>query len=123
MATVTRVEFTDDIDGKALDIDDLNRVSWSWLGVDYEFETSTANLDRIEHGRVPLATLLATSRRVGGRKHRPSHTTTAPTRIAVVAGTDSTTIRQWARDNGYELGDRGRIPTHILTAFTDRSTP
>lgn len=119
MATVTRVEFTDDIDGKALDIDDLNMVNWTWLGVEYEFDTSTVNLDRIETGRVPLATLLAKSRRVGGRTRQPGHTSVASTH-SPASGVDSTAIRLWARDNGYELGDRGRIPAHILQAFTDR---
>lgn len=120
MATVTRVQFTDDIDGKALDVEDLNTVAWTWLGVDYEFETSTANLDRIEHGRVSMAVLLAKSRRVGGRKHQPAHTSTDAKRAAVAAGTDSAAIRQWARISGYRLGARGRIPTDIAEAFTHR---
>lgn len=120
LATVTRLEFTDDIDGKALDLDDVNVVAWSWWGVDYEFETSTTNLDRIESGQVSVATLLDRSRRVGGRKRAPAHkpTSSSPTVASSVASADTKTIRAWAQQNGYELGDRGRIPAHIVDAFT-----
>lgn len=116
MATVTRFEFTDDIDGKALDVDDLNIVTWSWLGVDYEFETSTANLDRIENGRLPMSTLLAKSRRIGGRKRAPSHK--RPSRPTDGGPSEATTIRQWAIGSGYGISERGRIPAHIIDAFT-----
>lgn len=120
MATVTQIEFTDDIDGKALDIDDLNIVGWTWLGVDYEFDTSTTNLDRIESGRIPLSTLLARSRRVGGRKRTPGRKVPAsiPTALTAVPNAATKTIRSWAKQNGYELADRGRIPAEIVEAFT-----
>lgn len=118
MATVTRVEFTDDIDGKALDIDDLNVVGWTWLGVDYEFDTSTTNLDRIESGRVPLSTLVARSRRVGGRKRTPGRKVPASVPAPETPAADSKTIRSWAQRNGYQLADRGRIPAEIVEAFT-----
>lgn len=124
MATVTRLEFTDDLDGKALDVDDINTVSWSWLGVDYEFDTSTTNLDRIETGRVPISTLLAKSRRVGGRKRTPGHKTTGKNRGPAAsdsnAAGDPTTIRAWAREHGYELSNRGRIPAEIVEAYTQQ---
>lgn len=116
VATVTLVEFTDDIDGKPLDINDLNVVSWSWLGVEYEFETSTANLDRVENGRLPLATLLAKSRRVGGRKRTPARTHRPPT-PTVSASSDTKSIRQWAQQNGYTISDRGRLPADIVEAY------
>ncbi|MBA4026432.1 MAG: Lsr2 family protein [Gordonia sp.] len=119
MATVTRFEFTDDIDGKALDVEDLTIVTWSWLGVDYEFETSAANLDRIENGRVPVSTLLAKSRRVGGRKRAPTRARAKTAPVANSGATaDTTTIRAWAQQNGYEVADRGRIPATIIDAYT-----
>ncbi|MEX5631625.1 Lsr2 dimerization domain-containing protein [Parafrankia sp. FMc2] len=33
------------------------------------------------------------------------------------AGRDAGRIRVWARRNGYEVGDRGRIPREIVEAF------
>lgn len=104
-------------------MDDINTVSWSWLGVDYEFDTSTTNLDRIETGRVPISTLLAKSRRVGGRKRSPGHKKTGSSAAAAsdsTAAADPTTIRAWAREHGYELSNRGRIPTDIIEAYTQQ---
>ncbi|WP_207844071.1 histone-like nucleoid-structuring protein Lsr2 [Williamsia soli] len=118
---MTRVEFTDDIDGKALEIDDLNVVGWTWLGVDYEFDTSTTNLDRIESGRVPLSTLLARSRRVGGRKRTPGTKAPANVPAPAVSNAATKTIRSWAQQNGYQLGDRGRIPADVVEAFTKQN--
>lgn len=33
---------------------------------------------------------------------------------------DAKAVRAWAADNGYEVGDRGRIPLEIITAYEDR---
>ena len=28
-------------------------------------------------------------------------------------------VRQWARDNGFDIPDRGRLPQHVITAFEE----
>ncbi|AZG48044.1 histone-like nucleoid-structuring protein Lsr2 [Gordonia insulae] len=114
MATVTRYEITDDIDGKPLDVDDLNVVDWSWRGVDYQFDTSTANLQRIESGRVPVSTLLTRSRRKGGRRQATTR------RARSTAGVDTKQVREWARENGHDVSDRGRLPDHVVDAYLAR---
>lgn len=115
MATVTRFEYTDDIDDKTLDVDDLNVVAWSWLGVDYELDTSTANLDRIENGRLTVATLLAKSRRVGGRRRSAGRSPRSS--LPAIGSADTKAIREWAQRNGYTISSRGRIPADIVEAF------
>ncbi|MFW6600462.1 histone-like nucleoid-structuring protein Lsr2 [Propionibacteriaceae bacterium Y2011] len=30
-------------------------------------------------------------------------------------------VRDWARDNGYQVSDRGRIPTRVLEAYHDQA--
>ena len=37
------------------------------------------------------------------------------------SGTDTKAVRAWAQENGYEVGDRGRIPAEIIEAYTNRS--
>lgn len=32
-------------------------------------------------------------------------------------GSDATTLREWARANGHEVSDRGRVPKEIREAF------
>jgi len=35
-------------------------------------------------------------------------------------GLDTAAVREWARAHGYTVSDRGRIPRHIVEAFTAR---
>ena len=35
-------------------------------------------------------------------------------------GLDAAAVREWARAHGYTVSDRGRIPRHIVEAFTAR---
>jgi hypothetical protein len=67
MAEKTVFQYFDDLDGAALDVEDLQTVEWSWRGVAYHFDTSTAHLDDIEAGQVSVATLLAKSFRTIAR--------------------------------------------------------
>jgi hypothetical protein len=32
-------------------------------------------------------------------------------------GASSAQVRAWARKNGYQVADKGRIPAHVLTAY------
>jgi hypothetical protein len=38
------------------------------------------------------------------------------------ASTPSGDVRSWARDNGYQISERGRIPASILEAYRDAET-
>jgi hypothetical protein len=54
------------------------------------------------------------ARRTGGRVKRGKSA-----QAAVLAANREQTraIRDWARQNGYELSDRGRIPSTVIEAF------
>ena len=122
MAKKTVVEYVDDLDGKPVHIDHLHTIEWSWLGVDYVIDTSATNLEKIENGRVPVSTLLSKSARVGGRRRStaPKHHTTGREGPAVGAD-ERTAIRRWAREQGYDIGDRGRISQQIIAAYREQS--
>lgn len=32
---------------------------------------------------------------------------------------ESSELRQWARDNGYQVADKGRVPTDVVTAWNE----
>ncbi|WP_128645009.1 Lsr2 family protein [Rhodococcus sp. BS-15] len=121
MARQTRIEFSDDIDGKTIDVDELQVVSWSWLGVEYEFDTTATNLEKIETGRVPFSTVLEKSRKTGGRRRVGASAKAVadkPSKTAARVGSEQAgAIRDWARKNGHTVSDRGRIPAEIAAAF------
>jgi hypothetical protein len=120
MARRTVVQYYDDLDGTPIDLDDIHTIEWSWVGVDYVIDTCTANLEKIEAGEISLATLLAKSTRVGGRRRStaPKHREAAVIEEPESVGPDDTNaVRRWAREQGYDIGIRGRIPKTILDAY------
>ncbi|MCZ4537644.1 Lsr2 family protein [Gordonia terrae] len=115
VSKIQTVTFVDDLDGRELDPQDAQTVSWSWLGVDYELDVSSANLDKIEQGKVTVAKLLKASTRVGGRRRSPS--ARAKNNSGGNGPSVNASIRDWAADNGYEVSARGRIPNDIVEAY------
>lgn len=101
------VEFIDDLDGKVLE--EFETVRWGLDGKQYEFDTSPKHAEQF---RRVLAKYLTASRRVnasrqGGRAAEKVEK--APTQA----------IREWAKDEGYEISDRGRIPAAIIEAYDE----
>lgn len=108
MATVTTVAKIDDIDGSTT----AETVSFGLDGVVYEIDLGAKNAQKL---RDALAGYVAHARRVAGRRTR---STGGRGRGAATSDRDQTTlIRAWARDSGYEVSDRGRLPQSIVEAY------
>jgi hypothetical protein len=106
MAQQVRVEMIDDLDGSEAN----QTVPFGLDGVTYEIDLSD---DHAASLRQELAKYIAAGRRVGGRKIRVA------TGQSVDPGQRERNreIRTWAQINGYELADRGRIPSEVVSAF------
>ena len=111
--TVTTI-YVDDLDDSEIPAEQATTVVWSWRGVDYEFDTVAERLAALEAGdeAVTVAQLLAVSRRVSGRR-----TAIRPTGASSNV-TDSAAIRAWARENGIDVPDRGRVPAPVRESYT-----
>jgi hypothetical protein len=113
MAQKVVVELVDDLDGTASD--DINTVTFGLDGTSYEIDLTENNAERL---RQSLARYLGAARRTGGRIKRSTNTTGPASRPT--ADRDQTkAIREWARNNGWALADRGRIPANVMTAFDE----
>lgn len=105
MAKQTIVQLTDDIDGGDAD----ESVPFAFRGVEYEIDLSSKNVAAFEKA---LSKYIDASRRV------PRSRTRAVGRAGRSSGAeDLGAIREWARENGYEVADRGRIPAEIKEAY------
>lgn len=107
MAQRTVVELIDDIDGGTAD----ESVTFGLDGVEYTIDLSASNADRL---RKALEEYIDHSRRVGGRKQRGAGKVVAP------GGGDKAqnqAIREWARNHGHQVSDRGRIPQELVVKF------
>lgn len=112
------VELVDDLDGTVSD--DISTVSFGLDGVSYEIDLTDRNARKL---RDAFAEYVSSARRTGGRLKRG----TAPVAGASRPTTDrelTRAIREWARENGYELAERGRIPSNVIAAYEEaQATP
>jgi len=104
VAQKVQVVLTDDLDGGEAD----ESVQFALDGVSYEIDLSEANAEAL---REALAPYLAASRRIGGRASRRATSRPASER------TDLSDLRAWARENGYQVSDRGRVSGEVRAAY------
>ncbi len=122
MAQQVNVRFVDDLDGS----DAAGTVAFGLDGRAYEIDLSDENAARL---REALASFVAAARNSGGsagtrRGQKTARKTGAP---AVTAGSgpraqpldreQTAAIRAWARQNGHQVSDRGRIAKSVVDAF------
>ncbi len=103
------VQYVDDIDGTAAD--SVETVHFAVDGVSYEIDLNEKNSARL---RDDLADFIANARRMGGRTRRGS----SPSSGGPRSRTETEAIRSWARANGHQISDRGRIPSRVVEAYT-----
>jgi hypothetical protein len=106
MAQRTEVLLTDDLEGTNISAGKGGTITFALDGKTYEIDLNTKNgnaLRKILAPYVEAGRAVRTSRGVKVRRTQ--------------VGADVRTIKEWARANGYEFNDRGRVPNHIREAF------
>jgi hypothetical protein len=100
-------EYTDDYDSSTFREGQGGVFEFSIRGEHYRMRMSNGNYQKLLALLLPY---MAKAERVAA----PSR---SGARSESDAGYDTSTVRAWARQNGYPIGDRGRIPQHILDAY------
>jgi hypothetical protein len=112
MAQKVEVRLIDDLTGKTAD----ETVSFSLDGVQYEIDLSTANATKL-HDK--LSRFVQAARKTGGRRGgRPA----GRGRKTAAGGTPTREVREWAREHGIEVNERGRIPAEVMVKFEQAKT-
>ena len=104
MAQRVHIVLEDDLDGSQAE----ETVTFGLDGASYEIDLSAKNAGKL---RDALAVYVASARRVSGRAR--SHGWSRP----LGGGRRLRTIREWARANGYDVSDRGRVSAEIKAAY------
>lgn len=114
MAQRTTVQLVDDLDGTASN--DISTVTFALDGVSYEIDLTENNAESLRKG---LADFITAARRTGGRVKRGlgSPATSAPSAEGARSKEQTQAIRDWARSNGHQIAERGRIPGGVIDAF------
>lgn len=102
MAQRVQVLLVDDLDNSDAD----ETVTFALDGVTYEIDLNKGNAAKL---RDALAPWVGHARRSGGRK--------ASGRSTGARRKDVSAVREWARANGHDVSERGRIPATIQDAY------
>jgi hypothetical protein len=109
VAQKVQVAFIDDVDGSEA----AGTVTFGLDGRTYEIDLSEANGQALRDALTPW---IEKARRVGGRGssrgrsggNRAVRSSNHP---------DLAVVRAWARENGYQISDRGRVSGEVLAAY------
>ena len=106
MAQQVQVQLIDDLDGSEA----VETVTFALDGVGYELDLSARNAEKL---RSALAKYVASARRVRSTRRGRNGSGRGSKSSAV----DLATVREWARANGFDVSDRGRVAGEVLDAY------
>jgi hypothetical protein len=107
MAQQIITKLIDDLTGKEAD----ESLTFGLDGKTYEIDLTTANADKL---REILKPYTEAGRKTGGKGGASGRGRGA---AAKSSSEDTAAIRAWAKENGYEVNDRGRVPATIREAY------
>lgn len=107
MAQKVQTIFIDDIDGGEAD----GTVRFGLDGTEYEIDLSAEHSDEL---RKALSTFIEHGRKVTSTPRRAGR---GPARRNVNGSGDTAKVREWAKQQGLEIKDRGRVPTDIVDRY------
>ena len=128
-------QLIDDLDGTEIADASGERVIFSVRGTTYELDLSATNAAKLDRALKPFIDAAVKARRETGSTAKEAERTRIPRKNAAARGrrkggrmskTAARTrtpneqlgaIRDWARENGYKISNRGRIRSEILEAF------
>jgi hypothetical protein len=115
MAQQTTVTFVDDLDGSEA----VGTVTFSLDNRSYEIDLSDENTDKLHE---VLAPFIEHARQIGGRgagrgRRRGQSSSAEEKKPARSNREETAAIRQWAREHGHQISERGRIPKNVLEAY------
>lgn len=103
-------QLVDDIDGTVLEIGEGETVSFSLDGTAYEIDLKDDNAAALREAFAPYVT--AGRRPSSGRSARGTSSKRRPS-----SSSETAAIRAWAKDNGHQVSERGRIPATVIDAY------
>ena len=113
MAQQTTVKFIDDLDGSEAS----GTFPFALDGKQYQIDLSDENAAKL---RDALAPFVEAARKAGGRtggRDRQRSAPSAADKPARASREETAAIRQWARDAGHQVNERGRIPKSVIEAY------
>jgi hypothetical protein len=112
VAQKIQILFIDDLDGSAAE----GTVRFGLDGTEYEIDLNAAHAKNM---REALARYVNAARRAGGSARKPARGSSR----RPANGLNTTEVRDWARAQGIEVKDRGRVPADLVVKIQGRYQP
>jgi hypothetical protein len=104
-------QLVDDLDGSILDVGEGETILFSLDGTAYEIDLTDGNAAALRDAFAPyvsaarsISSSRGASSEASRRRRRPGQQ-------------DYSAIRSWAKDNGYQVSERGRVPASVIEAY------
>lgn len=110
MARREIVVLADDLDGSE---GDVRSVKFGFEGSSYEIDLGPANHDKLA---LALAPFISAARKEAGRRG-PAVATKAKAPSAAEQRAFNQRVREWAKGQGKDVNDRGRVPAKVIDAY------
>jgi len=115
MARKTVELLIDDLDGSRLDDGEGTTVTFAYQGAEYTIDLSQQHLDEFNDA---MAKYIGAAQKISGRRTSSSSASPRSTRSTTKPDKNQLgAIRAWARENGYQVSDRGRISQEVIDAY------
>jgi len=109
MASKTRVILTDDIDGSEA----TQTITFAYQSVTYEIDLNDDHALALQES---FADWISSARRMTGTARRTG-SPSVRARATPASGATGSEVRQWLRDNGHTVSERGRISATLQQIY------
>lgn len=111
MAQKTRIEYVSDLSGKAITDNDSPTITFAWDGQEYAIDLTAKEAETFFNA---IEKYIASATKVTNRR-RSSRSK------AKQSGPSAQELREWAKSQGMDVPDRGRIPQSVRDAWESAS--
>lgn len=117
VAQTTRILLTDDLDGSEAS----ETVTFAVDGVTYEIDLSDEHARQL---RESVATYVDHARKLSNRRAPGTKRTAAKATGGQPAGDrpDTQQVREWAKEHGIEVSERGRLSNDLIVRFQEANS-
>lgn len=108
-------QLVDDIDGTLLEVGEGETVTFSLDGVAYEIDLTNENAAAL---RSALERYISAARTVSSSGRAGAGSASSGARKRRRSGQqDYSAVREWAKKNGHQVSERGRVPASVMEAY------
>jgi hypothetical protein len=110
-------QLVDDLDGTVLDVGEGETILFSLDGVAYEIDLTDENAVAL---RESFARYIDSARAVSAGRSRSGNASSSSNdgrKRRRTGQQDYGPVRTWAKANGYQVSERGRVPASVIDAY------